>query len=155
MFLALPIWQNMLWVFPKIGVVNPSKWMVQIMENPIKMDDLGVFPYFWKRPYLSTNLETTRNFMPQWVKNIPPFCREIQPISTSPRAQDDDATRSTSVAWARQVKWFAIQWPSVVFSTNISTPIITSSLYLLLLYILYIYKYIVIILIIYHHITSK
>ena len=23
------------------------KWMVKIMENPIKMDDLGVFPYFW------------------------------------------------------------------------------------------------------------
>ena len=24
--------------------------MVKIMENPIKMDDLGVFPYFWKHP---------------------------------------------------------------------------------------------------------
>ena len=23
------------------------------MENPIKMDDLGVFPYFWKHPYES------------------------------------------------------------------------------------------------------
>ena len=22
------------------------------METPIKMDDLGVFPYFWKHPYL-------------------------------------------------------------------------------------------------------
>ena len=21
------------------------------MKNPIKMDDLGVFPYFWKHPY--------------------------------------------------------------------------------------------------------
>ena len=28
------------------------KWMVKIMENPIKMDDLGVlYPYFWKHPY--------------------------------------------------------------------------------------------------------
>ena len=26
-------------MFPKIG---PPKWMVKIMENPIKMDDLGV-----------------------------------------------------------------------------------------------------------------
>ena len=26
---------------PKIGGKNP-KWMVKIMENPIKMDDLGV-----------------------------------------------------------------------------------------------------------------
>ncbi len=23
-----------------------------IMENPIKIDDLGVFPYFWKHPYI-------------------------------------------------------------------------------------------------------
>ena len=27
------------------------KWMVKIVENPIKMDDLGVSPYFWKHPY--------------------------------------------------------------------------------------------------------
>ena len=30
-----------IWVFPKIGGF-PPKWMVKIMENPIKMDDLGV-----------------------------------------------------------------------------------------------------------------
>ena len=29
-----------IWVFPKIRV--PQKWMVKIIENPIKMDDLGV-----------------------------------------------------------------------------------------------------------------
>ena len=29
-----------------------QKWMVFIMEKPIRMDDLGVFPYFWKHPYL-------------------------------------------------------------------------------------------------------
>jgi len=29
------------WVFPKIRVF-PPKWMVKIMANPIKMDDLGV-----------------------------------------------------------------------------------------------------------------
>ena len=29
-----------IWMFPKIGVF-PPKWMVKIMENPIKMDDLG------------------------------------------------------------------------------------------------------------------
>ena len=28
------------------------KWMVYFMENPIKMDDLGFHPYFWKHPYL-------------------------------------------------------------------------------------------------------
>ena len=28
---------------------DTPKWMVYFMENPIKMNDLGVFPYFWKR----------------------------------------------------------------------------------------------------------
>ena len=36
-------------VEPKIGVVNTPKWMVKIMENPIKMDDLGV-PLFLETP---------------------------------------------------------------------------------------------------------
>ncbi len=35
-------------VEPKIGV-KPPKWMVKIMENPIKMDDLGV-PLFLETP---------------------------------------------------------------------------------------------------------
>ena len=34
-------------MFPKIGVPQ-NGWF--IMEKPIKMDDLGVFPYFWKHP---------------------------------------------------------------------------------------------------------
>ena len=29
-------------VEPKIGGFYPPKWMVYFMENPIKMDDLGV-----------------------------------------------------------------------------------------------------------------
>ena len=32
-----------IWMFPKIGG-KPPKWMVKIMENPTKMDDLGGFP---------------------------------------------------------------------------------------------------------------
>ena len=35
-------------VEPKIGG-KPPKWMVKIMENPIKMDDLGV-PLFLETP---------------------------------------------------------------------------------------------------------
>ena len=42
-------WSNSpIWVFPKIGG-KPPKWMVKIMENPIKMDDLGV-PLFLETP---------------------------------------------------------------------------------------------------------
>ncbi len=39
------------WVFPKIR--DTPKWMVKIMETPIKMDDLG-YNYFWKHPFLET-----------------------------------------------------------------------------------------------------
>ena len=45
------VWQKLcvffilwsIWVFPKIGG-KPPKWMVKIMENPIRMDDLGGKP---------------------------------------------------------------------------------------------------------------
>ena len=35
------------------GGIYPPKWMVKIMEKPIKMDDLGVFPYFWFNTHIS------------------------------------------------------------------------------------------------------
>ena len=43
-------------VDPKI-VGKPPKWMVKIMENPIKMDDFGgKNPYFWVDTYICTQL---------------------------------------------------------------------------------------------------
>ncbi len=45
-------------MFPKIGVVNPPKWMVKIMENPIKMDDLGVPTPIFGNTYIDESLET-------------------------------------------------------------------------------------------------
>ena len=44
-----PYWWNM-GVEPKIGGENP-KWMVYNVENPIKMDDLGI-PLFLETPIL-------------------------------------------------------------------------------------------------------
>ena len=38
-------------VFPKIGGFNPPKWMVKIMENPIKNGMIWGYHYFWKHPH--------------------------------------------------------------------------------------------------------
>ena len=35
-------------VEPKIGGKHP-KWMVKIMENPLKMDDLGGKPHYFRK----------------------------------------------------------------------------------------------------------
>ena len=45
---------GIIWVFPKIGVPQ-NGWF--IMENPIKMDVLGVFPLFLEgHPYVDISL---------------------------------------------------------------------------------------------------
>ena len=37
-------------MFPKIGVPQNGWFIIIIMENPIKMDDLGVFPLLLETP---------------------------------------------------------------------------------------------------------
>ena len=41
-------WRH-IWVFPKIGIPQ-NGWF--IMENPVKIDELGEKNYFWKHPYV-------------------------------------------------------------------------------------------------------
>ncbi len=45
------------------------KWMVKIMENPIKIHDLGVFPYSWKHPYLPGNSANV-TFLGWWNRYV-------------------------------------------------------------------------------------
>ncbi len=41
--------EHLICMFPTIGVPQNGRF---IMDNPIKMDDLGgIYPYFWKHPY--------------------------------------------------------------------------------------------------------
>ena len=58
-------WCPSIRVFPKIGG-KPTKWMVKIMENPIKMDDLGIPYIFWKHPsqFKSSPKNTPQNAFP-------------------------------------------------------------------------------------------
>ena len=46
---VLPLEICTTWVCPKIGV-SQNGWFIR--ENPIKMNDLGKHPYFWKHPHL-------------------------------------------------------------------------------------------------------
>ena len=48
-----------IWVFAKIGVPQ-NGWF--IMENPLKMDDLGKTHYFWKHPCIMSKIDVGRKF---------------------------------------------------------------------------------------------
>ena len=51
--------------FPKIGGTHP-KWMIKIMETPIKMDDLGGKPTIFGNIHLNGKFERETSMM-NWV----------------------------------------------------------------------------------------
>ena len=55
------------WMFPKIGFFSP-KWMVKIMENPTKMDDLGVKPPIFGNTQMGWFNQATKSFQGRWQK---------------------------------------------------------------------------------------
>ena len=59
-----------IWVFSKNR--GTPKWMVKIMENPIKMDDLGVYPYFRKHPYHLVAFSCLKDEMLQGLRHLAP-----------------------------------------------------------------------------------
>jgi len=62
-------------VFPKI--VAP-KYMVKIMENPIKMDDLGGKPTIFGNIHIASNLEISRHWSQEF--DFFEFCGAISAL---------------------------------------------------------------------------
>ena len=56
-------------VEPKIGGFYPQNGCF-IMEDPIKMDDLEVFPYFWKHPFGALLRKSHTVGIP--IRSVPP-----------------------------------------------------------------------------------
>jgi len=89
-------------VFPKIGG-KPPKWMVKIMENPTKMDDLGVFPYFRRHPYLPYPMLTQEARMK--LHGSQDGLPEANKKHTPPR---------------KGQRWDPYKWPKINGETNIA-----------------------------------
>ena len=84
--LHLKAWQSWwdMGVNPKIGGFYPPKWMVKIMENPIKMDDLGGPPLFLETPiWLQSECFTGTGYFFLWTSWDVTF--EAWVLCSSPR----------------------------------------------------------------------
>ena len=78
--------------------VYPPKWMVKIMENPIKMDDLGGFHPIFKHPYSKLGVEFSQNEV-QCKEGVRFSSREKKTAGNGPRAPCQEVFRHLLLAW--------------------------------------------------------
>ena len=90
-----------IWVLnQKLGVF-PPKWMVKIMENPIKMDDLGV-PLFSETPIYYDILRLNCNVQQQCFKGTPGVAangRPVESVSSWGPASTEACKACTCLDW--------------------------------------------------------
>ena len=87
-----------------------------LIEHPIKMDDLGVFPYFWKHPYnlykISPDFHWVfgrPNFAPKKVQVSPNFSPAEPPTEPQVYQSDPCGVRAAKVGLDGQGS-ITIEW---------------------------------------------
>ncbi len=72
-----PVQNKQMGVSKNRGIL-PPKWMVKIMENPIKMDDLGGFPPIFG----NTQIQVSHLLHTSVARNFLKYCYELPQVST-------------------------------------------------------------------------
>ena len=70
---------TVIWAFPKIGG-KPPKWMVKIMENPIKMDDLGGKPTIFGNIHIVLELGLKQLWNNEEFLNTPTDWKRVRQV---------------------------------------------------------------------------
>ena len=93
-------------MFPKI-MVPQNGWFIR--GNPIKMDDLWVFPYFWVDTHMYTSFLQFRSFLfLKPARFVVPPCLRLIGSTSSAAALGLHATKAGIVLLQRFTTWVAI-----------------------------------------------